>query len=264
MIAAAAVSVAMASAASASEVVYNNIPAAKPANVVSEAFEATTTGEFGGIVKLAGTARKNPKVSVLMSSWGCESGRWYEFSCKTFGGKFEVPIAFSVYTVGAGNQPGVKIAAGSKTFKIPYRPSANTTKCTGANTGAWFSKGQCYNGKAVKITLPLKAASLPDEVIVSIAFNTTHYGYHPIGEAAPCYTTSEGCGYDALNVGVEDGFEPPTEGPSVGTQPLPEAAYLFGASEYPYECAPKSPDGVFRLDACGWKEFQPLISVSAS
>jgi hypothetical protein len=233
-------------ASAASEVVYNYLPAAKPGNVVSEAFEATQTSEFGGQVELAGTARKNPKVSVMMSSWACESGSWFSFDCKTEAGKkFNWPITFNIYGVGPSNTVGPILASGSSTFKIPYRPSANVTKCTGKNTGAWFSKGVCYNGKAVKLSLALKAASLPSKVIITIAFNTSDYGSTP-QRPQPCNSKPEGCPYDALNVGVNDGFEEPTRTPSVGSLPLPEEAYTNGSLEG------------------GWEGFQPLFEVSAS
>jgi hypothetical protein len=240
-----------AGAASAAEVVYNYIPSPLPGNVVSEAFEATQTGEFGGQVELAGTARKNPKVTVIMSSWACEKGNWYSFDCTTSGGaKFSWPITFHIYEVGPGNTIGAPLASGSKVFKIPYRPSANTVKCTGANTGAWYRAGTCFNGKAVKLTMPLTAASLPSKVIITISFNTSDYGTMP-QRPQTCNSEPQGCPYDSLNVGVNDGF-PENEGgepnrtPSVGSLPLPEEAYTNGQLE------------------SGWGGFQPLFEVKAS
>jgi hypothetical protein len=70
----AAVFAVTASAASAMEVIYSDMPAVKPGNVVSGAFEATQTSSFGGQVEFGATARKNHVVSVIMSSWACESG----------------------------------------------------------------------------------------------------------------------------------------------------------------------------------------------
>jgi hypothetical protein len=246
MIAAAAVSVAMASAASASEVIYNNIPSPFPTSTPSVGFEANQIAEFGGAVKFGETARKNPSVSVVMVSFACETGTWNNFNCKTFGGKFEEPITISVYDLGPGNTIGPKIAAGSKTFKIPYRPSANTTKCTGAVTGDFFAKGECFGSKAVKITLPLKVAKLPEEAIVTVAYNTSDYGAKP-QRPQPCNSEPQGCPYDALNVGVEDGFTTPAgTPPNPGSFPLPTEAFVNGAFEG------------------GWEGFQPEFSVKAS
>jgi hypothetical protein len=40
------------------------------------------------------------------------------------------------------------------------------------------------------------------DVVFRIAYNTTHFGYAPIGESASCYGTSGGCGFDSLNVAL--------------------------------------------------------------
>jgi hypothetical protein len=233
-----------AGAASASEVVYNYLPSPVHGNVVSEAFEATQTGEFGGQIELAGTARKNPRVTVIMSSWACQTGSWNAGNCQSaMGSKFQVPITFKVSAVGPGESQGAVLASGSKTFSIPYRPSANTTKCTGASAGAWFKMGECFNGKAAKIALPLKAANLPNKVIVTIAFNTSNYGTTP----TKCNEVpNANCPEDSLNVGVNDGFEEPSRTPTVGALPLPEEAYSNGALEGE------------------WAGFQPLFEVQAS
>lgn len=233
-----------AGAASASpEVVYNYLPSPTPGNVVSLGFEATQTAEFGGQIELAGTARKNPKVTVLMSSWACQTGTWNNFNCKTTAGaKFNVPITFKISEVGPGNSQGAVLATGSKTFAIPYRPSANTMKCTGSKTGAWYKSGECFNGKTAKISLPLKAASLPNKVIVTIAYNTSDYGTTPTG----CNKGPGPCPEDSLNVGVNDGFEEPSRTPTVGSLPLPEEAYTNGSLE------------------SEWGGFQPLFEVKAT
>lgn len=232
-----------AGAASAAEVVYNYMPSPIPGNPVSEAFEATQTGEFGGQIELAGAARKNPRVSVLMSSWACETGSWNTNDCHSaMGAKFQVPITFKISAVGPGESQGAVLAVGSKTFSIPYRPSANPTKCTGPEAGKWYKGGICFNGKSAKIALPLKAASLPNRVIVTIAFNTSDYGANPTG----CNKGPGPCPEDSLNVGVNDGFEEPSRTPTVGALPLPEDAYTNGSLE------------------SGWEGFQPLFEVKAS
>src|ERR1700686_4504252 len=72
-----------AGAANASEVVYNNIPSPLPGNFASFGNEAYSLSEFGGLIELAGTPRKNPKVTVAMSSWACQSGGVYQDTCET-------------------------------------------------------------------------------------------------------------------------------------------------------------------------------------
>jgi hypothetical protein len=210
-----AMTAAGASAASASEVIYTNIPSTLPGNFASVGNEAYSMSEFGGLVQFAGAARKNPTVIVAMSSWACQSGSWFAKDCSTaMGEKFEVPVSFGVYEVGPGNTVGAKIAGGSKVFKMPYRPSASP-KCTGEKAGRWYGKGKCWNGKAFKIALPLKVAQLPAQAIVSVSYNTTDHGPHPIGVTA-CNSTIAGCPYDSLNVGL---IEPSEGGATVGANP---------------------------------------------
>src|SRR6185312_15991887 len=78
-VAVAAVTAAAASAA----VVYDNVPAKLPGNFASIGFAATSTTEFGGEIELTGTARKQPSVTVVMSSWACQSGGWNTEDCST-------------------------------------------------------------------------------------------------------------------------------------------------------------------------------------
>jgi hypothetical protein len=233
------------SAALAAEVVYNDLPSPKPGNVVSQAFEATQTSSFGGQVEFGGTARNNPTVGVIMSSWACQTGAWYEKNCKTTpGAKFEWPITFAVNAVGPGNSVGALLGSGSKLYKIAYRPSASP-KCTGESAGAWYHMGECFNGKAVKLSLPLKIANLPSKAIVTISFDTSDYGSTPQRPQA-CNSEPQGCPYDSLNVGVQDGFETPSgTPPTVGAFPAPDIAYRNGAPEEE------------------WTGFQPLFEVKA-
>jgi hypothetical protein len=233
------------SAASATEVIYNDMPSPKPGNVVSQGFEATQTSSLGGQVEFAGTARNNPMVSVIMSSWACQTGTWIGKNCKTAAGaKFEWPITFTVNAVGPGNSVGALLGSGSKVFKIAYRPSASP-KCTGESAGAWYHLGECFNGKAVRISLPLKIVNLPTKAIVTISYDTSDYGATPQG-SQPCNSEPQGCPYDSLNVGLQDGFDiPGGTPPSIGAFPASNVAYENGAPEE------------------GWTGFQPLFEVKA-
>ncbi len=239
--------------------IYNNIPAPLPGNVPSVGFEASAASEFGGQVTFESTERTKPQASLVLSSWGCESGSWNSGDCSTLvGATFFHPITVNVYTVGANNEPGDLIGTVTHTFSIPYRPSANYTHCTGDNAGKWYSKADttCYNGKAVVKSVSLGSLDLPDSVIISVAYNTTHSGYNPIGESA-CYTEAGGCPYDALNVGTSVSL------PAKGTQPLPNDAYFNSAQASQYcEGGPGS-TGTFRLDAGCWTGFQPAFRVKA-
>ena len=187
---------------------YNAIPDKVPGNVPSVGFEATATRDFGDEVGLGGRARTLDSMSVVMSSWGCsESGTWHTGDCVTSrGATFDVPLTFTIYADNAG-VPGAVLATRTRTVAVQYRPSASP-KCTDANNvpnGKWYSTKDhtCYNGFAQTIEMNLPDVTLPDQVIWTVKYNTTHYGEVPVGETAECFTASGGCGYDALNVGAE-------------------------------------------------------------
>jgi hypothetical protein len=237
---------------------YSNVPAPLPGNVPSVGFEAQSASEFGGQVQFAGTARKSPKVNVVMSSWACQRNTWQSGLCSTTpSATFAVPLTVTAYKVGANDEPGARISSVTQTFAMPYRPSANNTKCINGDAGKWYKSadGKCYNGKAFTRTVSLGSVTLPDNVIIGIAYNTTHSGYSPIGEAS-CYTTTAGCGYDALNVGTADSA-------STGAQLKPDDAYLNSSQAGMY-CDPATTDtGRFRLDTGCWTGFQPALAVTA-
>jgi hypothetical protein len=212
--------------------VYNNIPATLPGNVPSEAFEATSTSQFGGEVQLAGPTLNSTKVTIAMSSWACQSGGAEDGTCvSASGAKFEWPVTLHIYAAGTGDTVGTQIASLTKTFKMPYRPSANATKCAG--NGGWFKQGSCFHGKLFKIAFALKGTSIPSKAIVSVSFNTTDYGAAPTHVPGP---------YDSLNFG---GFE---GAPSVGSDPQPQSDYTDSTWTGAYCDAGAAGTGTFRFD----------------
>jgi hypothetical protein len=247
---------AVAAATAGASTVYDNMPKPLPKNVASEAFEATSTAEFGGQVELAGTARGNPSITAVLSSWACQEGAGA--SCHTSGGTtFSWPITLNVYEVGAGNEPGAKIASVTETFNIPYRPSANNKLCTPNPEGAVGYSAECFHGKTFKIAFK-PAVTLPSKAILSIAYNTTNYGEKPVGPAACSLFHPSRCGYDSLNVGLEEGA-----GTSAGTQPLPNYAYVNSSFSAEYGAEPHGAIGTFSL-ANEWTGSQPIFEVKAS
>ena len=258
-----AITAVAAASAGAMTVAYNNFPKPLPGNVQSEAFQATSAAEFGGQIGFAG-AVTNPKVTVGMSSWACQSGSATDGSCVTTpGATFNVPITLNVYEVGAGNSVGAKLVTVTQNFAVPYRPSADATHCAG--NGGWFDAkgkgGSCFHGDLFKINFAKLGSSkapvtLPANVIVSVAFNTFTHGYAPTGVEGP---------YDSLNVALT---EPLVEGqpvvPSVGTNPVPLDAY-YNTTYGPFYCdGGAGGTGTFRLDEGCWGGDQPLIEVKSS
>jgi len=244
------------SASAAATVVYDSDSGPLPGNVASLGYEATSTQEFGAEIGLAGSARKAVNLRFLLSSWGCESGGGTTCT-KSAGATFPVDITATFYEVGNDGEPGDVVLQKSKTLPIPYRPTANNKKCNG---GRWYqsSTASCFNGKAVRKSIPLGGTTvLPDDVIVSLAYNTTHHGYNPIGESAPCYTSDGGCGYDSLNFGVDNTT------PTVGTQPNPDDGWWNTTVGGFYCDGGAGGTGTFRLDDDCWTGFQPYLKLTA-
>ena len=246
------------------DVVYNNIPDQIPGNVPSLGYEATTTEEFGSQVQFNGTARKDPTVTVLMSSWACKSGTWNNNDCITNpGSTFTYPVTLNVYSVGDNDSVGSLIKSDTETFTMPYRPTADDgTNCNAANgtAGEWWDAqdSTCYNGKDFTISFNLNGVTLPDDAIVSVAYNTSDYGVAPQGDNTACHSTVQGCPYDSLNVGTN-----PV--PSVGTsEPSNDDAYVKGTTGYAYCDNGVSGTGTLRLDAGCWGGYLPAIEVAAS
>jgi hypothetical protein len=263
------IAAAMLSAASgtvlASTVIWNNYPSTTPGNVPSEGFECCSASEFGGQVAFAPGKWKNPKVTVLMSSWGCQERTGPEEVCVTQkGAKFEWPITISIYTVGPGNSPGTKIAAASKVFKIPYRPSTSTIcNSTQNDKGGWYDKKEeaCHEGLAAKIAIPLKVVELPQRAIITVSYNTSDYGLEPQRpKNPPCESSSAGCPFDSLNVGAESVLPE-------SSFPLPDEAYINTTSEAEY-CGSGTALGTLGLtgseaEPC-WQGYQPVMKVNAT
>jgi hypothetical protein len=238
--------------------IYNNIPQPKPKNTPSQAFEATSTSEFGGAVAFAGakSARKNAAVTIVLSSWACQEGTGT--GCHTTpGATFSWPVTVKLYNLGPSGEVGSLITESTKTLNIPYRPSANNKLCTPNSEGVVGYTKECFHGKEAAFTFPL-GVTIPNEMIVSVAYNTSDYGAVP-QRPQPCNSTAAGCPYDSLNVGVEE-----ETGVTVGSQPRPDDAYLNSTWGGAYCDGGSGGTGTFRLDAGCWTGFQPLFRVKAS
>lgn len=183
----------------ASTVVYDATPNPVPPNMASLGFQATQTSEFGDYVHLAGTNRKLDSVTVTMSNWALQATPANvtfclanPLSCSADG--FKHPITLNIYNVVPGsplNTKGSLVATVTKVVDIPWRPVADPSCGT-----AWkASDNNCYNGFAFNATFDMSSlnTTLPNDVIVGVAYNTQSYGTAPIGVDGP---------YNSLNVGV--------------------------------------------------------------
>jgi len=93
---------------------------------------------------------------------------------------------------------------------------------------------------------------------VSVAYNTTHYGYAPQGEHKACYSSSGGCGYDSLNIGLI------TTAPIEGGNPTPNGLYQNSPYGSEYCDGGTGGTGTFRLDDGCWTGYQPAFKITAS
>lgn len=195
---------------------FGNVPDTVPSNLPSYGPEAYGFNEWGAQLALAGTARNLTAATVTMSSWACESGAWNTNDCATTpGATFDVPITFNVYAVGAANSVGSLITSKTQTFAIPYRPSVDSVNCTG---GRWYDGSGCFNGKAVNITFDFAGEALPDNVIFGITFDTTNFGYSPLG-SGPNPT-------DSLNIATYPGTGVTTPATAGSWVPDDKSTYL--------------------------------------
>jgi hypothetical protein len=236
--------------------VYNAIPSKLPGSVPSEAFEAQGASEFGDQVVLGGTGRNLQSLSVVLVSWGCQSGYWYNngtnapIDCVTDpGATFEVPLTFKIYADdGDSTVPDSLITSQTKIVNVRYRPSASP-RC---GDGRWYNKVDhtCYNGFAQTFKASFAGEDLTEGIIWSVAYNTTHYGYDPIGEQESCFTSSGGCGYDSLNVGAFSA----ANAPYVGTDLNESEAFLCNGP----------PEAISCFMDTGWTGFRPLGAISAT
>lgn len=230
-------------------VIYNSVITPLPGNLPSIGFESTAFNEFGNAVNFsAGSSHDLTKVVVTMSSWGCASGSWYLHTCTTpEDATFAQPITLNIYSPSAdGVNPGAKIASITNTFNIKYRPSASPL-CVGSDIGKWYDKEskKCFNGLAQNITFNVKSVKVAGSAIFGVAYNTTHYGYAPIGQSAACFSTSAGCGYDSLNVAIT---EDPTN-VTVGTSVVPGKLWLASNAGDQYADGGVAGVGTFRIDS---------------
>ena len=225
------------------DAVYNNIPRTIPLNVFSQGAESSAFTEHGDGFTLKDPDDTLDKVTVIMSSWACQTGNWFGGQlanpCVTTPGlTYSMPVTVNVYSVTPGTSlegdgapaPHALLATATESFNMPYRPSSNFVDCpasvwTSSNGYyQWYNATTqtCQDGIDFPITFDLSSqrVKLPSQIIVTFSYNTTHYGPSPIGTLAACYSTIAGCFYDSLNISggaLAAAFPGPVLAPNVGS-----------------------------------------------
>ena len=244
---------------------YNSIPKVLPGNVKSEGLEANAIAEFGDGVNLTGQPGSAlHQVTIVLSSWACQNGGVYAGTCVTKpGAAFNQVVTMNIYSVvnSVPAAPGALLGSVTDTFSIPYRPTATPSLCGGDATQWYDSQDQlCHHGIAAPITFNFtnQHIALPNQVIVTVSYNTTHYGPHPIGQTAPCFSTSTGCPYDSLNVSADT-----SAGILIGT-PIDTDGVFVNYNSPGDSCSGTAMTGVLALDDGCWQGYHPEIQISGN
>ena len=268
--------VATATATAETEIVYNSIPTPIPVNVyASGGPEAYGFAEMGDGLGLTVTSGTLAEVSVVLSSWACQSGGWVSGCTTRAHATFRQPITISVYSVTQEYSavyeevvptPSSLLGTITHTFDIPYRPTSTPGSCDG-NVEEWYSSTDkaCHRGISAEVSFDFSDQHLAipanGQIIVAVGYNTTHYGPHPIG-SAPCLTTSGGCPYDSLNIGTY-GSGPAGLAGGVGSL-LDTNGVFVDYTKSEFACSGNTVTGTLALDAPCWTGYHPLVKVQAS
>jgi hypothetical protein len=257
------------SASAAATPVYSSV--AKPAvpNLPSVGVEAYSFNQIGDQVNLAGRARHLSSVRVTLSDWACQSGGSAtsptdpNSNCLTDAGShFKTAVTLNIYAPGVAESsgetvPGELLKTVTRTFTIPFRPSASNRCSTPAfnDAGGWYdSKTKaCYHGFDHDIVFAnMGKITLPNTVVYGISYNSDNSGPNPIGGSnSPT---------DSLNVALSTGV---TSGSQVTPGGIWWDTRVAGFSD-----GPPFVTGEFNLDgpngSSNWDGYIPAVQINAS
>jgi hypothetical protein len=234
--------------------------------LASQPFQAQQTNEFGDAVGLAGTGSgvNLKSITVTFMSFGCgDSGNWSTGDCVTITNptfsSSGMDLKAHIYDVGLNEIDTSAAYSGP----IPFRPTADSTHCQnpgidangGNDVGKWYDTAAnlCLNSYPVQITFTFPTdVQAPSQVIWTVSFNTSGFGYSPFGDSTTCATSGNpagnpGCGYDSLNVGSWAYTNAPYSGTDL------DADQAFRSTGQP-----PSPLAV----ESGWTGFTPLAEIT--
>ena len=130
---------------------YNTFPetGSLPTSYPSLGFEATSTYAIGQRVTLwqAGVAKK---LSVVFTSWACESGGWTTNCITNPGSTFSHPITLRFYQDN-GTTAGALIYSQTHNFDIPYRCEAAGRAVPAASSVKTKDTKQALEGQRVAV-----------------------------------------------------------------------------------------------------------------
>ncbi len=230
------------------DTLYDSTPGSLPPNVPSQGYAAGDILQFGELVQLTSPALLN-SATVVLSTWALQS------QSPGFGDAsgYTESLTLNLYSVdnsGATPEPGALLESLTESALIPWRPESDPTCGAGANpSGLWrAADNNCYNGLAFSVNFALPSTMVDSQLIWGLAFNTSAVGTPPFGSKGP---------YDSLNLGILFGS------PSIGSQPLPDTAYLNSTSAGFYADGGAGGTGTFRQDQ-NWSGDVAIISLQGS
>lgn len=182
------------------EVIYDTVPdlGSEPSSP-SLGFQATQTDEFGDYIEFGGISRTLSTVDVVLNSWACQEGNWYDGTCANpdaGSDGYDHPITLTLYNVDNAGVVGSEIASVTENIHVPWRGPSDES----CGNGGYLP--YCNNGYNFIASFDMTGVEVPNQVAFGISFNTQTWGPEPIGVDGP---------YNSLNMSVPD------ISPSIGT-----------------------------------------------
>lgn len=227
----------------ASEIVYDALPSVSPdTSYPSQAFQAQQTFEFGDFIHLDGTNRILDKVTVTMVTWA----KFADYSSNPLYMNNAVswthPITLNIYssTLDANGVPSQLLGTVTQNITIPWRPAAS--EACGAGLQWMDGLGRCNNGYAFNAAFDMSSLGvvLPDDIIVSVAYNTQSYGEVPMVVTGP---------YNSLNVAV-----PANQAVAIGSDDSSSEVFWNTITAAWYTDAGAAGSGILRKDT-NWAPY---------
>lgn len=169
------------------EVVFNQVPASLALSYSSWGFQAKGTRALGNYIQLAGKERWLSGVTVTLVTQAKQA----DFSTSTNPAGWIHPLEIILYSVDrSGPAPDLYYITGKiQDVLIPWRP-VTTPPGYPQTEGSAYP----YQGYAFNVFFSFNAGvQIPNELVVVLAFDTSSYGYVPVGATGP---------YDSLNVAI--------------------------------------------------------------
>ncbi len=219
--------------------VYDALPSVSPdTSYPSQPFQAQQVYEFGDLIQLGGTNRILDSVTVTLSDYAPYARYTSDIRYSENSVYWTHPITLNVYNVVSGtpNTVGSLLGTVTQTINIPWRPVASDGCPVVYGDVQWKDANNvCRSGYAFNATFDLSSlnVTLPDNIIIGVAFNTQSYGQVPMTVDGP---------YNSLNVVVDN------QTVNTGTDNI-DSAFLDSTWDGAYYSSGTL--GVFREDT-GW------------